>query len=510
MTQWAIGMVALMMLESCNYSGHDAGSGRPGGTEEAVNSFMHEHLLPMPPLLNDDDPATDRVSFTLEARKGATAFFAGSPVPTYGYNGNYLGPALRVRRGDTVAVNLKNSIDQATTLHWHGLEVDGPMDGGPFILHPPGDQWRASFRVEQPAATLWFHPHPHGAIGEQVYKGLAGLLIIDDDVSDQLPIPKQYGVNDIPLILQDRRFDFNGNMRYKTSAVDAVHGMIGNTMVVNGVVNPYLEVGTRKIRFRLLNASNASTYNISLSDGARFLQIASDGGLLESPLTMTSLSLSPGERAEIVVDFSRYRKGTAVYLVSPGFDLLKCIVSQEVRDDTVVPRKLAGIEKIPAVSASKTRTFILSQTGLNVTINGKRFNHDRIDEQVLAGATEIWYVYNAGMVGMMGPGMNFSSGYGMRGPGGMMGPGGFMRPGSMMMGGSMGHPFHVHGVRFQILERDGLRPPPGERGWKDTVMLYPGGEAKLIARFMHTGKYVYHCHILEHDDLGMMGTFVVE
>jgi FtsP/CotA-like multicopper oxidase with cupredoxin domain len=484
-----ISFILLLLLCACNCSS----PGKPSG---------QANPLPIPPLLKDDDPAPGRELFSLEVRQGTKAFLSGNVVPSYGYNGNYLGPVLRVHRGDLVSVAIQNKIDEATTLHWHGLEVDGAMDGGPFVLHPPGDRWQVDFRIDQPAATLWYHPHPHGLIGKQIYKGLAGLLLIDDEVTDKLPIPKQYGVNDIPLILQDRRFDLNGNMLYKTSQSDVVHGMIGNTMVVNGVVNPYLEVGTRKIRFRLLNGANASTYNISLSDGSQFFQIASDGGLLEAPVPMTSLVLSPGERAEIIVDFSHYKTGTTVFLVSPGFDILKCIISEYVKDDTVVPRKLASIEKISASLASTTRTFVLSQQGSFVAINGQRFSPDRIDENVKAGATEIWDIYNAGMGGMMGGDMNFGGGHGMSGPGGFMGHSGMM--------GGMGHPFHIHSVQFQLLERDGQQPPPGERGWKDTVLLNPGEEVKVIARFMHTGKFVYHCHILEHDDLGMMGAFVVE
>lgn len=484
-----ISFILLLLLCSCK----DTTSGKVS---------IPAHPLPIPPLLKDEDPAPGRASFSLEVRQGTTAFFSGKEVPTYGYNGNYLGPVLRVQRGDSVSVTIQNKIDAATTLHWHGLKVDGIMDGGPFILHPPGERWQVQFRIDQPAATLWYHPHPHGQIGRQIYKGLAGLLLIDDKESDKLPIPKQYGVNDIPLILQDRRFDFNGNMLYRTSQADLVHGMIGNTMVVNGVVNPYLEVGARNVRFRLLNGANASTYSISLHDGSQFFQIASDGGLLEAPIPMTSLTLSPGERAEIIVDFSRYRPGSVVYLVTPGFDILKCMVSRNVSDNTVIPSKLAAIDKIPASSASKTRTFVLFQQGSFVAINGQRFSSDRIDEQVKAGATEIWAVYNAGMGGMMGADVQFG------GRNGMSGPGGFMGHGDMM--GGMGHPFHVHGVQFQLLERDGQQPPPNERGWKDTVLLNPGEEVKVIARFTHTGKFVYHCHILEHDDLGMMGTFVVE
>jgi blue copper oxidase len=509
---WVIGGIAVLIFSVCT-------------CQDPKTTVGHTAPLPIPPLLQDNDPAPDRELFTLVAQKGTREFFPGVSVPTYAYNGNYLGPVLRVHRGHTVTVDIQNRLEEATTLHWHGLEVDGAMDGGPFDLHGPGDRWQVRFIVDQPAATLWYHPHPHGSIGKQIYKGLSGLLLVDDDVSDKLPLPKEYGVNDIPLIIQDRRFDFNRKLLYLTSVSDLVNGMIGNTIVVNGAVNPSLEVGTRKIRFRLLNASNASIYNLSLSDGSPFFQIASDGGLLESPVEMTSLSLSPGERAEIVVDFSRYRKGTTVYVVSPGFDILKCVVTQIVHDSTIVPQKLASIQKIPISSASVSRTFVLEQTGTQVAINNKQFSESRVDERVKAGSTEIWDIYNAGMSGMMGSRGSVGNGFGTGGgPAGMMGRGGIMGRGGgimgrgggmmgrggMMMGGGMEHPFHMHSVQFQVIERNGAQPPQGERGWKDTVLVYPGERVRVIARFMHKGKFVYHCHILEHDDLGMMGTFTVE
>lgn len=189
--------------------------------------------------------------FELVARKGETAFFKGKKTETYGYNGSYLGPVIRVRKGEEIDITLRNQLNEPTTVHWHGLRVDGVMDGGPHYPIAAGKMRNVRFRVEQPAATLWYHPHPHGKTGEQVYKGLAGLFLVDDEISEALPLPKEYGVNDIPLIIQDKRFTENGKLLYKTHMMDVVRGMMGNVLVVNGVVNPRLEVDARNIRFRL-------------------------------------------------------------------------------------------------------------------------------------------------------------------------------------------------------------------------------------------------------------------
>ncbi len=450
--------------------------------------------LPIPPLLEDNDPSPERESFNLVAQNGAREFFPGSRSATKGYNGSYLGPVLRVWRGHNVTVNIENRLNEKTTVHWHGLEVDGAMDGGPFYPHASGERWTVRFTVDQPAATLWYHPHVHGLIGEQVYRGLSGILIVEDDITENLPLPKDYGINDIPLILQDKRFDSGGNLLYKTSVADLMHGMFGNTMVVNGAVNPYLDVGARKIRFRLINGSNARTFELSLSDGSSFKQIATDGGLLEQPFETRRLVLSPGERAEIIADFSGYKEGSTLSLVTPGLEVLRLHVTGTAKDDTRIPKKMVSIAPIQESSAEKKRTFVLEQMGPNVTINGKRFSMNRIDEKVRFGATEIWEIRNAGMGGMMGPGRNFMSRF----------------RGMIMMRGGMAHPFHIHGIRFQVLERNGQKPSPAEQGWKDTVLLYPGDNVRVIAKFMRKGAFVYHCHILEHDDLGMMGSFVVE
>lgn len=436
--------------------------------------------LPLPELIEDLDPSKGKAVFELVAGKGETAFFKGKKTGTYGYNGNYLGPVIRVRKGEEVDITVRNQLNEPTTVHWHGLRVDGVMDGGPHYPIAAGKMRNVRFRVEQPAATLWYHPH--GKTGEQVYKGLAGLFLVDDEISEALPLPKEYGVNDIPLIIQDKRFTENGKLLYKTHMMDVMRGMMGNVLVVNGVVNPRLEVDARNIRFRLVNGSNARDYTIGLSDGSGFSMIASDGGLLETPVFMHSIVLSPGERAEIVVDFSGYAKGTNIRLVGPGYDILDIVVGKRVPDETAVPQKLAALPPADASRSVKTRFFTLEQFGPRVTINRKVFSFNRVDEKIPLGATEVWEIRNEGMS------------HGMRGG----------------MGHGMAHPFHIHGVQFRVLQREGHPPPAHEEGWKDTVLVYPGETVKVLATFLHKGIYVYHCHNLEHDDAGMMGTFEVQ
>ena len=440
-----------------------------------------KNALFIPPILRDDDPSPMSSSLTLIARESNKEFLHGKTTRTYGYNGDYLGPTIRVRTGEHVSVMVVNDLTEETTVHWHGLLVDGEMDGGPHNVILAGSEWNPSFVIEQPAATLWYHAHPLHRTGGQVYRGLAGLFIIDDAESEGLNLPDDYGVNDIPLVVQDRRFADDGTLVYKTNMNDVMQGMLGDTILVNGTASAFLEVATVKTRFRILNGANARTFEFELSDGAEFVQIASDGGLLEAPIPMRSLRLSPGERAEVIVDFSRYSKGDSISLLSTDFNIIDFIVAREEDDGTSIPERLAAIPEIAQSDAVRTRTFDLMGMGLMVNINGKQMDMTRIDEIVDHGDTEIWVIRNV----MMG-----------------MGP-------MMGMGGDISHPFHFHGVQFQVLSRDGFRPPLNERGWKDTVLVNPNETVRVIARFEHKGIYMYHCHILEHEDAGMMGQFEV-
>ncbi len=350
--------------------------------------------------------------------------------------------------------------------------------GGPHQPIRPGGEWSPRFKIDQPAATLWYHPHGLGTTAIQVYRGLAGLIILDDKNSDALSLPDEYDINDIPLIIQDRRFTEDGVPLYLTSIRDIMEGMKGNIVLVNGAVAPALEVKRTLYRFRLLNGSNARVYDFAFSSGSSFHQIATDAGLLEKPVQLTTLVLSPGERAEILVDFSAYRKGEKVYLTGAGFNILMFRVGDLSDTSLKIPEKLAVINEIPAASTQQSRLFSLEGMGRMVAINRKQMDMDRVDEYMKKGTAETWTITSSTR-GMMGMGR------------GMMG----------RMGGSdIVHNFHAHGVP----------PAENERGWKDTVLVGEGEEVRVITRFLYRGLFMYHCHILEHEDNGMMGQFRVD
>ncbi|PKL16909.1 MAG: copper oxidase [Spirochaetae bacterium HGW-Spirochaetae-5] len=443
-----------------------------------------ENPLPVPPLLKNSSTDPLKASFSLTVQKGLTEFFKGTGVITYGYNGSLLGPTLRFRRGQSVDISVKNSLNEVTTVHWHGMLVPGDVDGGPHQIIKSGGLWHPAFKVNQPAATAWYHPHGLGTTAVQVYKGLAGLIIIDDEVSDKLNIPKNYGVNDIPLIVQDRRFTSEGVPVYMTSMHDMMQGMLGNTILVNGTVNPVLKAERIRYRFRILNGSNARVYDFRFSSGLKFHQITTDGGFLEKPYYTESIRLSPGERAEIIADFSELKEGSILYLKSGNFDILKIVVSGTQKDITVIPEELARIDRIPLEKSQGDRYFSLQGMGPGVNINGKQFNPYRIDENIKYDSVETWHIRNVSGMGM-----------------GMMGGG--------MMGGNVLHNFHAHGIQFMITDRGGRIPSPSEQGWKDTVLIEQNEDVSVIVRFLYKGVFMYHCHILEHEDNGMMGQFKV-
>ena len=264
--------------------------------------------LQIPPLL---DARSSGQSISLTARAGQTQFFAGRSSPTQGYNGSYLGPTLRLHRGDDVQMAVTNALARDTSVHWHGLLIPAKVDGGPHQLIRPGETWRPVLAVRQPAATLFYHPHVHGQTATQVYAGLAGVLLVVDDSQRELGLPDEYGVDDLPLVLQDREFD-DGRMVLPAGMMTAMLGRRGNTLMVNGTPHAVARVPAKWVRLRLVNGSNARIYDLSFDDGRALHWIATEGGLLDAPVLLRSLSLAPGQRAEVLVDFSDGRKTTLV------------------------------------------------------------------------------------------------------------------------------------------------------------------------------------------------------
>lgn len=433
--------------------------------------WKSQNLLKIPELLEDINPDPNITEYQLNVQIGQTEFIEGKLADTMGYNGSYLGPVLRFTKGQQTNITVNNNIDVPTTLHWHGLLVDGEQDGGPMQGIKPNQSWQPSFVVDQPAATLWFHPHFIGTTANQVYYGLAGLIYIEDEISNDLNLPDIYGENDIPLIIQDRNFNNDGSLDYRTSMMGVVPG---EEIIINGTIKPYLNIGHDKIRLRILNGSNSENFNLSLSDNMGFLMIASDGGLLSKPLSKKSLFLAPGERAEIVVDVGAVKKNT-IALYNDNKQILEFKIEGRLENSPNIPEGLVPISEIPIGDNPVRRVFDLESMGINGTINGKYYDMDRIDEEVRQNEAEVWVVRNLG--GMMQTG---------------------------------GHPFHVHGTQFQIISRDGKAPDLEERGFKDTVFVEVGEEVLLRVIFRHTGIFMYHCHILEHEDNGMMGQFRVQ
>lgn len=448
---------------------------------QAIDNNQNKNRLPIPALLEDKNPEEGKAEFDLTVQYGKTEFLEGYEANTLGYNGNYLGPVIRVNKGDQVKINVNNTLDEPTTVHWHGLEVIGEMDGGPHQVIIPNTIWEPYFTIDQAAATLWYHPHLLHKTGEQVYKGLAGLFYIEDENSQTLDIPKEYGVNDIPLVIQDKRFTENGNIPYDLNMRDLMNGFLGDTVIINGAINPELDVKSEVLRLRLLNGSNARTYQFNFSNNTEFYQIASDGGFLEESVEMSLVVLSPGERAEILLDLSDYKPGDKLTLKDANLDLMTINIVEDSNKEREIPKKLVEIEDYNKNEVVGIREFVMSGMGPRVTINGKQMSMDRIDERLNLGELEEWVITNDSSA-----------------------------MGGMGMMNTTPHPFHVHAVQFRIIERNGKIPPENERGWKDTVLVDNGEEVRILVRFRKKGLFMYHCHILEHEDSGMMGQFLVE
>ncbi|GHJ48255.1 multicopper oxidase [Catellatospora sp. TT07R-123] len=438
--------------------------------------------LPIPPLAPSHRDRHGRRVYDLRAQAGEHDFGAG-PVRTEGFDGSYLGPTLRMARGEQVLVDVHDDLPEPTSVHWHGMRVPAAADGGPHQLIAPGSSWSASWRVDQPAATLWYHPHPHGATAQQVYRGLAGMIIVDDPATGSPALPHEYGVDDIPVIVQDKRFTADGRLDAANAPLAGI-GLLGDTVAVNGVTGPFLPVVTRRVRLRLLNASNARTYDFGLTDGRRFALVGTDGGLLEAPVRLRRIMLSPGERAEIVVDLDPGRTEVLRSFPHPlgagrlgdrfvggddTLDILQLRPAPVLRPGPDLPAVLAPLPLLTRDRAARTREFHLDDDA----INGLPMDMDRVDARPIAGSTEIWRVVNDD---------------------------------------GIPHNFHVHGVQFQVLTVAGAAPPPQLRGWKDTVFLPPGRPVELIMQFPRhpgPGVYMFHCHLLYHEDSGMMGQYAV-
>jgi FtsP/CotA-like multicopper oxidase with cupredoxin domain len=472
-----IGLVALVAL--CAIGGAGVAWLWQASSVDTRGEVEFVRPLAIAPLAPSTVDGQGRRVFNLHAAPGRHDFGDGG-VRTWGFNGDYLGPTLRAARGEDVVVNVHNGLDVETTVHWHGMHLPAAADGGPHQPVPPGETWSPQWRVAQPAATLWYHPHPHGQTASQVYRGLAGLFLVDDPAADATDLPHEYGVDDIPVVVQDKNFD-GDELSLGESPLGM--GIMGDTVVVNGTLAPYQEVTTERVRLRLLNASNARVYAFGFDDDRPFDIVGTDGGLLAEPAPQTSVTLSPGERAEIVVAM---RPGERAVLQSDppslgtplgrffggsdGFDVLELRAADSLAPRPAVPARLANVPRLDAADVVETRTMRLTDQ----SINGKTMDMSRIDATVAAGSTELWRVRNDD---------------------------------------GKPHNLHIHGVSFQVTAINGDQPPAYLRGWKDTVFVPLDREVELLVRFGSSvdseTPYMFHCHVLYHEDRGMMGQFVV-
>ena len=445
------------------------GSMMDHGNVPSLASSEGSNELTIPPLLEKQQG--QNYDYEVVAQQGTTEFYKGISTETYGYNGDLLGPTLTIEEGEKVEVKITNDLNEPTTFHWHGLEVAGEIDGGPLDEIQAGESRIITLEADQPAATLWYHPHVHEMTAEQVYRGLSGMLLIDSSDKEELAIPNDYGVNDIPLIFQDRLFSEDKQLNYNQLMDE--DGTLGDVSIVNGTINPKLTITKPIMRFRVLNGSNARNYTFSLSNDASFTQIASDGSLLDEPVEIQELTLAASERAEILIDFSKLTAEESLAIINDeGVELLPFDVKLE--DATANPTEKWTTEE-PFLTPEEKEMPIEKNIELfgmmdMVTINGKKFDADRIDLRQEQGVTEVWEVYNK----------------------------------KDMMGGMI-HPFHIHGTQFKVISRDGKEVDPSEQGLKDSVLVNPGEKVKLLVTFPEKGVYVFHCHILEHEDSGMMG-----
>ncbi|MEK4229158.1 multicopper oxidase family protein [Solibacillus sp. FSL H8-0538] len=438
-----------------------------------LKSSLGENELTFPKVLKPDQEVNNSISYTIHAQQGTTEIFDGINTETYGYNGNFLGPLIQVEKGMDVTIHLVNDLKEDTTFHWHGLEVPGSVDGGPHTVLKPGESETIQFTVNQDAATLWFHPHPMHETGKQVFKGLAGLLYIVDENSEQLNIPKTYTEDDFPIILQDKTFSVDRQIDY--DAVMNADGTTGDTLLINGVVDPKLTVDRKKVRLRVLNGSNMRSYVLHFNNDMEFQQIASDGGFLNKPNTTKEIEVSPSERVEIIVDLTKVKENE-VLLVNEDNTTILPIYLRESKENSLKTADILNNLAIPDSVKNKkvTKTIKLAGMGKVVTINGQKFDPDRIDFIQKQNETEVWEIENV----------------------------------NDAMGG-MNHPFHIHGTQFQVISINGEAPPSSLSGLKDTISLKPGQKAKIAVKFTQKGIYMFHCHILEHEDNGMMGQIKV-
>lgn len=465
------------------------------------SAAFSQNELVYPTLLQGED-------FNLQLQLGEIEFFEGVVTNTMGANGPLLGPTLMVNQGDQVTFNVENQLDEETTIHWHGMHVAPEHDGGPHTVIFPGETWSPSFTVLDKAGLNWYHPHLHMQTDMHVSKGIAGLIIVRDEEEAALGLPMTYGVDEIPLVLQTKGFDSEGQIE--------IHTDMDSTVMTNGILNAYTTLPAQVVRLRVLNGSSQRIMEFGFSDDRSFSLIGTDGGLLTAPVELTRYRLSPGQRIDVLLDLTQLEDDNfqlmnfaselpnAIYGASqpgmgpgltstiPGYTsnplngndvsfLDITVVAPTANPVTEIPTQLAEFTPLLESDADITRSLIFNMAGTTMdlqgpfSINGSMFDMETINYTIPLDNVEIWSLTNQTPIA---------------------------------------HPFHIHDVQFFILDINGVPPPPELSGYND-IVLVPGGmgNARFIAKFEDhandTIPYMYHCHMLSHEDMGMMGQFLV-
>ena len=426
-------------------------------------------------------------------------FFPGINTTTIGYNGSYLGPTIILNKGQSLTMNVHNELADTTTTHWHGLHVAPMNDGGPHNMIMPSDTWSPAFTVMDNAATYWYHPHMHGKTMDQVMMGAAGLIIVRDSLEASLNLPGKYGIDDFPLIFQWQHLDSTTKQIILDDEADNI------TMVNGQITAPFVNVPAQIVRLRILNASSHRFFEFGFDDNRTFNQITSDAGLLNAPVPLTRLMLGSGERAEILVDFSG-QQGNTFFIKQYGsqlpagypggppdamgmmvlgpldntdFNLLQLNVIAPTSDPvTTIPATLSlnvpySVVGVDNFTVAFTGVPMMSMT--NFAMNGVQFDENVINMTTTQNTIMKWTISNQSM---------------------------------------MPHPFHIHGNHFFVLAVNGATPPLNMQGRKDVAVVSPmGGSLVLITQYNDFNDpmmpYMFHCHILSHEDNGMMGQFIV-
>jgi FtsP/CotA-like multicopper oxidase with cupredoxin domain len=427
-------------------------------------------------------------SATIFARVGEQEIWPGEPTTVWMLGDSYPAETIVARRGERLRIALRNLLDEETIIHWHGQLVPHDMDGHPMDAIATGGEYQYDFEVINRAGTYWYHPHPHGRTGPQVYMGMAGFFIVTDDEEQALDLPRRE--LDIPLLVQDRRAATSHELVYAPTSTDRLNGFLGDVVLANGTPDAYHEVSADLYRLRVLNGSNARIMKLGFESGKSFHVIGTDGGLLDKPYAVNAVFLGPAERIELLIDFSSHAVGESLQFSTLAwgfasqptqqghpFPIVRFDVTKPATRSASIPTALSNIEALDPSMATRTRRWELGHSpiprgGHFHWIYNRTFDMHRVDAAVRDGEIEIWELVN---------------------------------PHDMV------HPIHIHGVQFQVLERSGRGPiEPRDLGWKDTIIVWGGETVRLIMRFApYRGVFLIHCHNLEHEDDGMMLNFEI-